>query len=234
MRRTLFKSKIHRATVTQADLDYEGSVTIDADADARGRHPAVREGSHLEPHQRQPAGDLRARGAGRLGRHLRQRRGRPPRAARRHGHHRDLRRGERRGRGARLEADGRPRRRAEPHRAMAAAASPTRSRARSGGCARSDRRRAFRVARRDAEEVHRRPPGRSVSALRARAGVQERGPARRGARGVRDADARSSRLHGGLPARGQRACSRSASATRRARSSSAASRPAGAAATGTR
>ena len=30
MRRTLFHSKIHRATVTQADLDYEGSVTIDA------------------------------------------------------------------------------------------------------------------------------------------------------------------------------------------------------------
>jgi aspartate 1-decarboxylase len=31
MRRTLFKSKIHRATVTHADLDYEGSVTVDAD-----------------------------------------------------------------------------------------------------------------------------------------------------------------------------------------------------------
>lgn len=30
MRRTVFKSKIHRARVTQADLDYEGSVTIDA------------------------------------------------------------------------------------------------------------------------------------------------------------------------------------------------------------
>jgi aspartate 1-decarboxylase len=29
MRRTLFKSKIHLARVTQADLDYEGSVTID-------------------------------------------------------------------------------------------------------------------------------------------------------------------------------------------------------------
>lgn len=29
MQRTMFKSKIHRATVTQADLDYEGSVTID-------------------------------------------------------------------------------------------------------------------------------------------------------------------------------------------------------------
>ena len=31
MRRTMFKSKIHRATVTDADLDYEGSVTIDED-----------------------------------------------------------------------------------------------------------------------------------------------------------------------------------------------------------
>ena len=31
MRRTLFKSKIHRATVTHADLHYEGSVTIDED-----------------------------------------------------------------------------------------------------------------------------------------------------------------------------------------------------------
>ncbi|MFD7712364.1 aspartate 1-decarboxylase [Streptomyces sp. NPDC059785] len=31
MLRTLFKSKIHRATVTQADLHYVGSVTIDAE-----------------------------------------------------------------------------------------------------------------------------------------------------------------------------------------------------------
>jgi aspartate 1-decarboxylase len=31
VRRTLLKSKIHRATVTQADLNYEGSVTIDAE-----------------------------------------------------------------------------------------------------------------------------------------------------------------------------------------------------------
>ena len=31
MRRLLFKSKIHRATVTQADLDYEGSIAIDRD-----------------------------------------------------------------------------------------------------------------------------------------------------------------------------------------------------------
>lgn len=31
MRRRLLKSKIHRATVTQADLHYEGSITVDAD-----------------------------------------------------------------------------------------------------------------------------------------------------------------------------------------------------------
>ncbi len=30
MRRTLLKSKIHRATVTHADLEYEGSITLDA------------------------------------------------------------------------------------------------------------------------------------------------------------------------------------------------------------
>ena len=31
MKRTMLKSKIHRATVTEADLDYEGSITIDTD-----------------------------------------------------------------------------------------------------------------------------------------------------------------------------------------------------------
>ena len=31
MERTLLKSKIHRATVTDADLHYEGSITIDRD-----------------------------------------------------------------------------------------------------------------------------------------------------------------------------------------------------------
>ena len=29
--RSMFKSKIHRATITHADVDYEGSVTIDKD-----------------------------------------------------------------------------------------------------------------------------------------------------------------------------------------------------------
>lgn len=37
MRRRMFASKIHRATVTVADVDYEGSVTIDQDLlDAAG------------------------------------------------------------------------------------------------------------------------------------------------------------------------------------------------------
>ena len=31
MRRTLLKSKLHRATITAAELHYEGSVTIDAE-----------------------------------------------------------------------------------------------------------------------------------------------------------------------------------------------------------
>ena len=31
MTRTMLKSKIHRATVTEANIEYEGSVTIDAD-----------------------------------------------------------------------------------------------------------------------------------------------------------------------------------------------------------
>lgn len=31
MQRTMLKSKIHRATVTEANLNYEGSITIDTD-----------------------------------------------------------------------------------------------------------------------------------------------------------------------------------------------------------
>jgi aspartate 1-decarboxylase len=40
MKLSLFKSKIHRATVTHADLEYEGSVTLDRDLlDAAGILP---------------------------------------------------------------------------------------------------------------------------------------------------------------------------------------------------
>ena len=39
---TLMKAKLHRATVTQADLDYEGSIAIDADLlDAADRKSVV-------------------------------------------------------------------------------------------------------------------------------------------------------------------------------------------------
>jgi len=43
MERTLLKSKIHRATVTDADLDYEGSITLD---------PVLMEAAHLAHHER--------------------------------------------------------------------------------------------------------------------------------------------------------------------------------------
>jgi aspartate 1-decarboxylase len=42
MQRSMFKSKIHRARVTQADLDYEGSATIDA---------ALMEAADIKPHE---------------------------------------------------------------------------------------------------------------------------------------------------------------------------------------
>lgn len=43
MRRTLLKSKIHRATITEADLHYVGSLTLD---------PELMEAADLLPHER--------------------------------------------------------------------------------------------------------------------------------------------------------------------------------------
>ena len=43
MRVTLLKSKIHRATVTEANLNYEGSISID---------PKLCEAAHLTPFER--------------------------------------------------------------------------------------------------------------------------------------------------------------------------------------
>ena len=43
MRRTLLKSKIHRATVTDANLHYRGSITLD---------PALMEAADILPHER--------------------------------------------------------------------------------------------------------------------------------------------------------------------------------------
>ena len=83
MQRTMLKSKIHRATVTQADLHYVGSVTIDADLmDAADLLPGekvqivdIDNGARLETYV--------IEGAARIRRHRHQRRrgpSGPPRA----------------------------------------------------------------------------------------------------------------------------------------------------------
>ena len=43
MRRTMLKSKIHRATVTGADIDYEGSITLD---------PHLMKAADILPHEK--------------------------------------------------------------------------------------------------------------------------------------------------------------------------------------
>ena len=56
MRRTMMKSKIHRATVTGSDLDYVGSITLDP---ALMKQADVLE--HPDRHERvAAAGDVRA------------------------------------------------------------------------------------------------------------------------------------------------------------------------------
>lgn len=62
MSRVFFNSKIHRALLTQADLGYEGSATIDEDLmDGAGvwNYEAVQ---HLEHHARGAVADLRRHG----------------------------------------------------------------------------------------------------------------------------------------------------------------------------
>ena len=60
MHRRMMKSKIHRATVTDANLHYIGSITLDADLMAARRHPSSTSRSHVARHrQRCPLRDLR-------------------------------------------------------------------------------------------------------------------------------------------------------------------------------
>ena len=42
----MLKGKIHRATVKQAELNYVGSITVDADLLDAARHLRIREGCH--------------------------------------------------------------------------------------------------------------------------------------------------------------------------------------------
>ena len=62
MRRRMMKSKIHRATVTDANLHYVGSITVDRDLMDAGRPPRVRAGRRRRHRQRRPPRDLRHRG----------------------------------------------------------------------------------------------------------------------------------------------------------------------------
>ena len=91
MQRVMLKSKIHRATVTDCDLHYVGSITIDP-RPARGRrHPRARAGPRRRCRQRRALRDLHDRRGARLGRDARQRRRRPARSPRRHDHRHLLR-----------------------------------------------------------------------------------------------------------------------------------------------
>ena len=65
MRRRMMKSKIHRATVTGANLHYVGSVVHRHRADGAGRHPALRAGGRPRHRQRRALRDLRHRGRAR-------------------------------------------------------------------------------------------------------------------------------------------------------------------------
>ena len=121
MQRIMMKSKIHRATVTGADLNYIGSITLD---------PRLMELADIREHEQVHVLDI-DNGArfetyvdpGGPGDVDPQRRRRPARAPRRQGH-RDHLRAVRRSRAGALRADRRARRRAEPtHRAVASARS---------------------------------------------------------------------------------------------------------------
>ena len=68
VQRVMLKSKIHRATVTDCDLHYVGSITIDPDLLEAARHPRARAGARRRRRQRRPLRDLHDRRPARLGR----------------------------------------------------------------------------------------------------------------------------------------------------------------------
>ena len=59
MHRIMMKSKIHRATITGADLNYIGSITLDTAPDGARRHPRARAGARARHRQRRALRDLR-------------------------------------------------------------------------------------------------------------------------------------------------------------------------------
>ena len=77
MTRQMLRAKIHRIAVTERNVEYEGSLTLDAGLMRAARSEAVREAGGLRRHQRQPLRDLRDRGD-RGGRRTAASTGRPP------------------------------------------------------------------------------------------------------------------------------------------------------------
>ena len=78
MQRQMLKSKIHRATVTDCDVDYIGSITVDTELMAQRRPDHQRAGPRLGHRQRRPLRHLRDRRRAGLGDDAGQRRRRPP------------------------------------------------------------------------------------------------------------------------------------------------------------
>ena len=113
MFRIMMKSKIHRATVTEANVDYVGSITIDSD---------LMKAADLLPNEKVQVADITngarletyvIEGPRGVGRRLPERRGRAPGRGRGQGHRDQLRDDDRR-RGPRPRPDGRLRRRRQP------------------------------------------------------------------------------------------------------------------------
>ena len=77
MFRTMLKSKIHRATVTQADLHYVGSVTVDEDLMEAADPLSARQVTIVDINNGARLGDLRHHRPARQRHHRHQRRGRP-------------------------------------------------------------------------------------------------------------------------------------------------------------
>ena len=82
MRRRMMKSKIHRATVTDANLHYVGSITVDRDLMDQADLLEYEQVAVRRHRQRRPPRDLRHRRRAGLGIDLPQRGRGPPRVSR--------------------------------------------------------------------------------------------------------------------------------------------------------
>ena len=202
MHRRMMKSKIHRATVTDANLHYVGSITLDTEL-MRSPTSASGAGARRRHRQRRPLRDLRD--PRRPRRRVPQRCRRPARAARRQGDHHHLRRLRGR-RSSKATSPRRARRHANrstttPCRPRATARRRTRVRQRGHPVDLRERRarparprqRRGRPLRRGPGRRHPRHAGRRADQGRAAPGHHPVGPGRRGRGAGEDPD--STDLH---------------------------------------